>query len=403
MYVLKNSLPQLIKKGFLRFRPWGLAACLAALTSLLFLKAADIMQDSSRHVVNIKREWARGSGYIQAEPGRELVFFMGDSKIAAGLLPEAFDSLLDGRVKSYNTALPGLPLAPHYFWLKDYLENHEKEDYPDFIILRLKPAGWDFFHFVGYAVQGAGLSEIFQYYFITGDAKILGNYFFPMRFNFPLMKRFLVGQVYRFAPESVQEKIKRKYYENQKGRETYGHDWEFFFETQFVRPFERWRERKAFLEESRGRYDFREMQAQGGVLAEDYRYVKKGEWGESSEAGAPQDPFLEKFFELTRRHHIRVVLINDYLLPSQVEEEQTDGVPELWKELSRRYPHVSILPGAEAAQVYPNGSFSDPLHLTEEGAERFTSYIAGQFKKAFMGESKRQKTADVPASGGGPA
>lgn len=375
----RNHFGSELKESALRLRPFWAAVILFAAASFLSLKIADVYQDSARHVVNVKRAWAKDPHFIQPEEGRDLVFFMGDSKIAAGLLPEEFDRAANGRTKSYNTSLPGLPLAPHYFWLKDYLENHKKEAYPDYIVLRLKPAGWDFFHFLNYAIQGAGASEVFQYYFLTGNEEILINYFVPLRFNWPLIRRFIIGQGYRFSPESIKVKIKQKYRERQKGRETYAHDWEYFFETQFVRPFDRWKERKAVLEETRGRYGFREARSKTGSLPKTFRFVKKGEWGEAAAIEGVKDPFVEKFFELTRKSGIRVILINDYIMPSQEKTEQTEKVPEFWKDLARHYEHVTIMPGAEKAQVYPNSLFSDPLHLTKEGAEQFSAYIAGQF------------------------
>jgi len=351
-----------------KLKSFGLAFALLAVTAVASDYFAAVSQDGPRQVVNIKREWAKTS-FAEAKE-RKVVLFMGDSKIAAGLIPKVFDAATAGKTLSYNMSLPGLPLATHYFLLADYLKNNSP---PDWIVLRLKKGGWNFFHFSEYAIQGASFSEAWQYRKITGNHDLLTRYLLRVRLNWPFVKRYLIGKAYSFMPERFQQQVKNTYKNKQEERENYEHDWEYFFDAQFIHPEARSRERRRFVTEERGYYDFRENAAVGGVLPDDYAYSKKGEWGQTDEEVV--DPFVNQFFDLTQAKGIRVLLINDYLLST----EKIESMPEYWSDIVARYDHVVLPKAARKPQVLANALFSDPLHTSRKGAEIYTRYVASVY------------------------
>jgi len=349
-----------------KMKSFALAFALLAVTAFSFDCFSQVSQDGARQVVNIKREWAK-SRFAERNAERKVVLFMGDSKIAAGLIPKVFDAASGGKTRSYNMALPGLPLAPHYFLLADYLKHNPP---PDWIVLRLKKGGWNFFHFSEYAIQGASLSEVWQYRKITGNQDLLTSYFLRLRLNWPFVKRFFIGKIYSFLPARFQQQVKDAYKTKQEDREHYEHDWEYFFENQFVHPEARSAERRRFVTEERGYYDFRENAAIGGALPDDYVYSKKGDWGQSDEKGA--DPFVDQFFDLTQSRGIRVLLINDYILST----EKIEDMPGYWRDIADRYDHVVLPDATLRPQVFASALFSDPLHTSRKGSELFTRYVA---------------------------
>ena len=376
--------------SFKRLRPLIICMILWFTTQTAFSQMAQISQDPGRQIVIMKKQWAREGNFINILPDKENIFFMGDSKVMAGIIPKLFDKENQDRTHSYNISLPGLPLAPHYFWLRNYLARGGKA--PDYILINLKKAGWNFFNFAGYSILRADPDEALQYYWASRNEDILINYFIPLRYNWPLAKRYLIGRLYQIAPPSLQAKFIEAYCVKQIGRETYPHDWRLFFEMMFVHPGERVREREKFVEDQRGYYQFREAQAKGGILPDNYIYEKKGDWGEGNDE--LNDPFVEKFFRLTQKHGIRVILFNTYLLESQKEDRQGVGIPALWQEAIRKYPHVAYSEKGKDFQIYPNRYFSDPLHLTREGAEIFTRQAGEIFRDA----KHKWKASDEPLS-----
>lgn len=356
-----------------KLKALGMALLLFLMTSFAFASMTGVSQDGARQVVNMKREWARNH-FIKREAGKELVFFMGNSKIAAGLVPEVFDQATGGMTHSYNLALPGLPLAPHYFLLADYLKTHPP---PDMIILRLNKGGWNYFHFSEYAIQGAGIFEVLGYRKVIGNNDLFINYFLSPRLNWPFVKRFVLGKLYSFLPKDLQLRIRSAYEAEQVDREYYEHDWDYFFEAQFIRPEDRARERRQFVADHRGYYNFRENAVVGGALPKDYAYVKKGDWAQSDYAGE-EDPFVDKFFKLAESLGIRVMLINSYVL----ETEKGDAMPRLWTDLASRYRNVILPEESARPQVMANQFFSDPLHLNQKGADLYSRYIASVFLRA---------------------
>ena len=148
------------------------------LTQLLFIQVANITKEGSKQVVQYKRQWARDNDFIKRVQDKDLVFFLGNSIVAAGIIPEIFDEINDHTTYSYNLALPALPLAPHYFLLKDYLKKHKP---PQYIVMTLSQGGFNRGISPYYFIQGAGLCEILQAAFIYHDASALVNYFFPYK------------------------------------------------------------------------------------------------------------------------------------------------------------------------------------------------------------------------------
>jgi len=97
------------------------------------LKAWDACKDGASVICEKKRKFVRDGG-VRYKNGKVNVVFMGHSKILAGIIPRYFDTLTNNKAYSFNLSLPGLPIAPHYFVLKDYLE---KTPPPEYIVLHL--------------------------------------------------------------------------------------------------------------------------------------------------------------------------------------------------------------------------------------------------------------------------
>jgi len=94
------------------------------IAQIICLEVSDL-SDDGKLLVKFKRQWVRSASIIKAPDDKDLVFFLGHSKILSTIIPELFDRENAYSTYSYNLALPGLPLAPHYFMLKDYLEKNK--------------------------------------------------------------------------------------------------------------------------------------------------------------------------------------------------------------------------------------------------------------------------------------
>jgi hypothetical protein len=64
--------------------------------------------------------------------------------------------------------------------------------------------------------------------------------------------------------------------------------------------------------------------------------------------------------------------------------EPVTGVPELWKDLKTRYTNVYFAENGFRIHFYGLEYFSDPVHLNNNGAKRFTCDIAQEFRDVFQ-------------------
>ena len=120
--------------GLLRAsRAFIVALAMLGVLNFFAYRIADVTEDGTKQVVRCKRQWARGDWIVKEAAGRDIVLFLGNSKVSAGIVPELFDRVNGGRLISFNMALPALPLGPHYFLLKEYLRHNPA---PKYIVMR---------------------------------------------------------------------------------------------------------------------------------------------------------------------------------------------------------------------------------------------------------------------------
>ena len=354
----------------------------AAIALTLFFGAQELVlhmtqytQDGAAQIVWTKRRWVRESSRWKVPQDKHLVFFMGDSKIAGGLIPEVFDRET-GTTYSYNLSLPGMPLGPHYFLIEEHLKKNPP---PKAIVMKLDLGLFEYFHFQNYALLGAGIREAAEYAIWDGDGSILVNFFFPIRYFWPDAKRYIVSRIYKALPPLIQDRIKRKYLENVEDRETYEHNWDAYFETLYVSPEKRTRDRRRVLEKKRGYYFFEEQAALRGHLPRTYKHDLK-KYPPKKLYDEDPYPYLEKLLKLAEIYGTRIILIQHY----EHEHLRTkDSIPSLWRNVKAKHPKVMW---ADARiKYYEPYYFSDPLHLTREGAEDYTGIIASEYRKIMGG------------------
>lgn len=323
----------------------GLTAGLVFLIDLVVLKAAGVYKQGGNVVVEVKREFVR-EGVIQHQPGVANILFLGDSHTLFGIDALTFDKLMQNRTYSWNAALPGEPIGPLYFLLTDYLRRNPP---PEFLVLNLyfledgsRPSYFDVS-----GLEGANFpEEAISYFLNRKDKTLVWNYLHPIRIYRPETLKFLRNSLFnrediRQAKNSVQEERTN----NLENRGTAGYDAE---------------------------------------LAE----------GTAAEAPDPadimdlrKDPYIKKFFDLTRERNIPVLLIETPVL--QGFFQQRTAIPPYYQELRSRYPNVFQAESGWKFKYYPNNLFFDSGHLNMKGAQVFTKEIYSEFQEVF-GDQLRQ-------------
>lgn len=330
------------------------------------------IEGGSKQIIRWKREWAR-VGLMNAEPGRKKVFFMGDSKITSGIIPRVFDEENSFKTQSYNLSLPGLPLAPHYFMLRDYLDIYEP---PYAIIIKPKPGGFNGTYFPLHATEGAGFSEVLGYTFRMKKPAVMFNFLFPSRQKWPFIEKFIMGEVVKKLPEDFRRRHLQMFVEENSLREKYPHDWENVYQIWYRRPHQYSEEKRKKITDEKGYFHFVDHTALGGHLPLGFSDPKAKEQVPSSDQ---LDFYSKKFFCLARKYGIRILLIQDYELEGNERKEVE--LPELWKSLKDEYPNVILWTGGFEPKRYQASYFADPVHLNPEGAMLYTRHIASEFQR----------------------
>jgi hypothetical protein len=314
----------------------------------LGLKAGKIYKDGAAQVCETKRELIR-NGVIHPASGKENVLFLGTSRILAGIMPNYFDELNGGRTSSYNMALPGLPISSAYFVLQDYLEKNPR---PQYIIIQLyinRCRSCTLYNY--YAVQGLTEPvEIFSLVKHLPNKAIIFNYIFPFR-------------IYKF------------------------HTARYFFDSIFMPGRVRSLRKKnnAILNhmiENKGYYFIAE-QAVAENKSLPGNFVEEGSSNETINKASSYDPFVDPFvkmfFDLAHEHGIKVLLIQ----PAYRENQylQYEEMPAQYAVLLKQYNNVMMAGEGWKLKFYENHFFSDPTHLNEDGARRYTEEIYLEFKE----------------------
>ena len=414
-------------RGVLFLKIWGqypaLLFALIAFAAMQFivLKVSDVGQTASKQVVKEKRGWARTPGAIKTEPGKDLVFFFGNSHGAAGIVPEIFDSISKNTV-SYNLCLVGLQLPPHYFMLKDYLEKNPP---PQYIVMEdIFEHGFAVESFPSYAVQGAGFWEAAQYAFYSKNWEIFWNYAVPSRLHWPEAVRYFSGKALKMMPQEIRQWHRNVYLNRFENTAVWGHNREYFYDSQFGNPEQMRSERLRMLRKNRGYYYIVEESVVGGKVTKPYlkelgipiyesceEYAASpGEGGKdflTKNVGVPPGPsgkmirsdskagesiqkkisipdsagpFFDDFFRLTQKYNIKIILIPPYVMRKFPERcgGANDRENKIREFLSAQ-PNVYYLPDAARSRQYDYPYFSDPSHLNPEGAEKYTRALAEYF------------------------
>jgi hypothetical protein len=365
-----------INRAFLVF------IALFIITGVLFIQISYLYEEGTEQIVRIKREWVKQKDRFKEIPGKDTVIFLGNSKITAGLIPELFDRETGNKTHSFNLSLPALPLAPHYFLLRDYLKNNVP---PKYIIMTFNPGRYDNELFPIYSIQGAGLSEAWQYALVSKNSDVLFNYIFPWSFYFPEFKRYLKGKIFILMPDLEREKFKKRFIINAKSHETYLHDWSSIFDSIFLISEQIAMKRESSLVKNRGYYFIVEQAALGGELPDDYISKLKINIEKQKQFfidhAKMDDPFVDKFFSLTKSYGIKVVLISDYAMVDQLD--QIEAPPSSWTYLKSKYDNVYFANNGFYRFFYEPKYFSDPVHVNPQGAIRYTKAIAQEFHDIF--------------------
>jgi hypothetical protein len=360
-------------------RAFFVAVALLLITGAILIKTSEFAGDQCLDIIKSKRSLVRHKNIFKEAQGRRLVFFIGNSKVLTGLDPELFDTGSGCGTYSYNLALPALQLAPHYFMLKEYLENNPP---PEFIIMTFWPGVRKGGLFDTYAIQGAGVFEVLWYSFLKKDTRILANYFLPWKLYSSSAKKYVREQIIRMILSGKRWEIyKKNYGRSLSDKETYPHDWDYYYTSKFVHPVRFAKMREVLLAKQRGRYGLAEQAAQGGRLPDDYVFRKKGvSDGESDgELAETDDPFIDLFFTLALKNNIKVIMVADYMIAG--ERQQMQSLPDAWKRLKEKYSNVYFADNGYKMKFYEPKCFSDPAHLNNEGMQLYTREIAEEFKR----------------------
>ena len=379
-----------------------LGIALFAGSQFIFLSTSNIAQTASKQIVQEKRNWAKKKGIITAAPNKDLIFFFGNSRMSAGIIPDIFDASNNNASTSYNLSLIGLQLPVHYFLLKDYLRHNVP---PKYILLNPLSKGYDIESFPSYAVQGAGLEEIIPYAFYRKNMDIFFNFILPARLHWPETVRYFTGKILTLMPPGIRELHKKLYLERFGNKEIWGHNRPYFYESQFLRPEELHKNRIELLKKQRGYYYAIEESTIGGQVTEQFltnvgielldcparlNEQNNNEQNEKTPSkedfDALIDPLTRKFFRLTQEKGITVVLLPTYYMGRYpLGCIATTGTPPrqpspLYKYLQATYNNIYVLPDSGEIE-YPFTLFSDPSHLNPEGAKMYTQRIAESFKQ----------------------
>ncbi len=368
-----NSLEQWLGAN----RAFLVTLLLLAATGFLSFRIADVAQEGTKQAVRCKREWARQKNAFLPPADRDTVLFFGNSTMGAGIIPELFDAENNNTTYAVNFSLPALPLAPHYFLLKDFLKNHPP---PRYIIMTLSPEGFSSELFPYYAVLNASLPEIAQYALLRKNADIIVNFILPWKLYWPEVKRYAIGKMIMAMPQGWKEAIRKKYADRGAGDETYRHGWEKLFDLRYIAVERSAREREKILKDGRGYYFIAEQSIMGGAMPADYAATEAN--GQEEQKILPpeaafkesemHDPFISRFFDLARSRNITVIR----------KSPAPAGSPGLWKFLKSKYPNIYFSPDHRTPRLYAPRYFSDPVHVNQAGAERFTKEIAQEFREA---------------------
>jgi hypothetical protein len=333
-----------------------LTSCVVIGLNRASVVAGSIYKDGASLVCETKRDWVR-SGRVKADQSRASVLFLGNSKVLAGVLPDRFDAAMNQETHSWNLALPALPIGPDYFELTEYLRHNPP---PKFIVLSLSlDSGERGGLFDLYASEGlANPEELLSYARHRKDRTFVLNWLLPLlRYRFYLMR-------YAFNLVHDRANIESTKLRNQ--------------------------EILADIWEHRGYYWIQEQAFAGGHLPDDYEAKIDSPAASGPPASPVTDYFADAFFGLTARLGIQVLLIEP-----PVPGRERRMAPGIALESFSRYGNVKA--AATREEAYPNRLFSDPTHLSPEGARLYTAEVVREFREVFGDHVRAESGTTIPA------
>ncbi|NIM13899.1 MAG: DUF1574 domain-containing protein [Candidatus Aminicenantes bacterium] len=327
-----------------------LLCCIVLVLNYVGIQAGKIYKDGAALVCESKREMVQ-SGAIHYKKNKINVLFMGTSRMLAGIVPAVFDRLSGGKTFSYNLAFPALPISSAYFTLKDYLEKNPP---PEYVVMQLhinRCRKCTLFNY--YASQGFnGTGEMASLVKNMENKSIIVNYLFPFKMYKFFVFRYVIDRILR--PSNILQ-IKEK--------------------------------NRAILEQmtaERGFYFIEEQAvAEDNRLPDDFVPERKGPAKMGGIFDPFTDPYVEKFFELTRETGVKVLLIQPvYRVGQYLQYEQ---MPLQFSVILEQYDHVFAAEEGWKRKFYDYKYFADKTHLNPEGAERFTTQVFNEFQSVFPG------------------
>ncbi|MFO7939143.1 MAG: hypothetical protein R6U66_05280 [Bacteroidales bacterium] len=321
---------------------------LLVLLNQLAIYSGSIYKDGASIICEAKREAVR-TEEIGYQKGKTNVLFMGASGMLAGVNPEVFDSIFQDSIYSVNMALPALPIASNYHYLKDYLANNPA---PQYIIMPLHLASTPFLLFDTYANQGLNFpNELVSYFFNVKGKNQVVNYLLPIHVYRASVFKYLKNRIVN--PEDIERTRRRNKQIVEKMIAQKGY---YFIQEQAKFP--------------------------DGRLPEDYTAPTDCDTCIKQMPNPFSDPYVEKFFDLTEKKNIQVMLVN--YPQRRGSSAQYTETPEQLIQLTKIYAHVSLPPEGWKIPFYDNRYFSDPHHLNIQGSNDYTRKIAHSFRKRYL-------------------
>ncbi len=321
---------------------------LLVLLNQLAIYSGSIYKDGASIICEAKREAVR-SGKIGYQKGKTNVLFMGASGMLAGLNPEVFDSIFQDSIHSVNMALPALPIASNYHYLKDYLAYNPA---PQYIIMPLHLTSEPFLLFETYANQGLNFpDELVSYFFNVEGKNQVVNYLLPIHVYRASVYKYLKNRIINPQDISHTRKRNEQIVDSMIAQKGY-----YFIQEQSKFP--------------------------EGRLPEDYTAPTDCDTCIKQMPNPFSDPYVEKFFDLTEKKNIQVMLVTYPMRRGSLA--QYTETPQPLIDLTEKYPHIALPPEGWKIPFYDNRYFSDPHHLNVQGSNDYTQKIAHSFRNRFL-------------------
>lgn len=309
------------------------------------VRAGSAYKDGAALVCEAKRQAVRDGRFAQ-RAGKTNVLFFGTSRMLAGLVPSRFDALNRSRTASLNLGLPALTIDAAYLMLRDWLAHNPS---PQVVVLQLQINRCRTCTLVNYYLaQGLIAGDLPDLALHARDRSVLLNWLFPFR-----IYKYFAGH---YISDSLVDggRIRARLNEN-----------------------------RSILERmiADGGYYFIREQALGdeGLVPEGVDPAAAAK--PALEYDPFADPFVARFFDLTARKKIPVLLVQPAYRQGQYVPFAR--MPRQYAAVLARYAHVRVATHGWQLKLYPERLFSDRSHLRPAGASEYTRALAAEFAECF--------------------